>query len=185
MSENELTSDYKRSIRAVLDVESVERIGDKDSWIVSTENSRYLVDKFDFSWECGCPDWDYRGVECKHIRAVQIRRGDRMRPLIATEVDSEPQYRVVMKMPESEKEWKHDSLSSAQQQYKELKREGITLREEREAGSECYEVVVAEIDWTHVRNTEQYIKYSYADSSEIEGELYIEEIPENGGEKDE
>lgn len=183
MSENEFTSDYKRSIRAVLDVESVERIGNKDSWVVSTENSHYLVDKFDFGWECACADYEFHKVQCKHIRAIQIRRGDRMRPMIVAETDSEPQYRVVMDMPETEQEWEYDSLSEAQEHYKELKRDGITLREKREAGGACYEVVVAELSWQHV-NSEQYVKYSYPDSVEVDAELYIEQIPKNGGENE-
>jgi len=76
---------YERTIRAVMDVENVERIGKKDSWKVeSSSSNEYVVDRFSTGWECGCPDYDFRDPEggCKHIRRVQIKIGERDEPLV-------------------------------------------------------------------------------------------------------
>lgn len=77
-------NDYKRDIRAVRDIDSVARIGDRDAWIV---NEEYVVDRIDQdSWICGCEDYEYRDVDCKHICAVQQRLGLRLQPMEGDEV---------------------------------------------------------------------------------------------------
>jgi len=58
--------------------------------VVSESGSEYLVDARD--QRCTCPDHEYRGVRCKHLRRVAIARGDR--PVSAAELaaaDVDPQ----------------------------------------------------------------------------------------------
>jgi predicted nucleic acid-binding Zn finger protein len=60
----------------------VRQVG-KSSWLVLSPKSGhvYLVDRRRDPWgsyerwECSCPDHHYRGVACKHIRAVKIHLG--------------------------------------------------------------------------------------------------------------
>jgi hypothetical protein len=60
----------------------VRRVG-LSSWLVLSPKSGhvYLVDRRRDPWgsyerwECSCPDHHYRGVACKHIRAVKIHLG--------------------------------------------------------------------------------------------------------------
>jgi putative transposase len=43
-------------------------------WIVpsQTGNGTYNVDVFQRHWKCTCPDFELRGIPCKHINAVKI-----------------------------------------------------------------------------------------------------------------
>jgi len=44
------------------------------TWIVpsQTGNGTYIVNVFQRHWKCTCPDFELRGVPCKHINAVKI-----------------------------------------------------------------------------------------------------------------
>lgn len=44
------------------------------TWIVpsQTGNGTYNVDVFQRHWKCTCPDFELRGIPCKHINAVKI-----------------------------------------------------------------------------------------------------------------
>lgn len=47
---------------------------DHKTWIVPSQNGcgTYQVNVFQRHWKCTCPDYQKRGVECKHICAVKI-----------------------------------------------------------------------------------------------------------------
>jgi transposase-like protein len=44
------------------------------TWIVpsQTGNGTYTVNVFQRHWKCSCPDFELRGIPCKHINAVKI-----------------------------------------------------------------------------------------------------------------
>src|SRR5512137_8896 len=44
------------------------------TWIVpsQTGNGTYTVNVFQRHWKCTCPDFELRGIPCKHINAVMI-----------------------------------------------------------------------------------------------------------------
>jgi len=47
---------------------------DHKTWIVpsQTGNGTYTVNVFQRHWKCSCPDFELRGIPCKHINAVKI-----------------------------------------------------------------------------------------------------------------
>ena len=47
---------------------------DQESFLVPSQskNMKYLVRKNEESWNCECPDHQFRLVQCKHIYAVQL-----------------------------------------------------------------------------------------------------------------
>jgi transposase-like protein len=47
---------------------------DHKTWIVpsQTGNGTYTVNVFQRHWKCTCPDFELRGIPCKHINAVKI-----------------------------------------------------------------------------------------------------------------
>jgi len=46
----------------------------EDSFIVPSQssNQKYVVKKFPHYWTCTCPDYQFRGVDCKHAHAVRF-----------------------------------------------------------------------------------------------------------------
>jgi len=46
----------------------------KETWIIPSQsgNGTYTVEFDVDEWHCSCPDFQYRGIECKHIHAVKI-----------------------------------------------------------------------------------------------------------------
>ena len=48
-------------------------------WKVKSQSfdGYYIVEKTELGWQCNCPDHKFRGMKCKHIRAVGISIGIR------------------------------------------------------------------------------------------------------------
>jgi hypothetical protein len=56
--------------------------------VVSQSGSEYLVDRRE--GRCTCPDHEYRGVRCKHLRRVAFATGGRSRPVSTALILSSP-----------------------------------------------------------------------------------------------
>ena len=61
---------------------------DRESFLVPSQsrNVKYLVRKDEESWNCECPDYQFRLVQCKHIYAVQlwVKLKEKLQPKIVT-----------------------------------------------------------------------------------------------------
>ena len=55
----------------------IKRLDDK-SYVVHSQsgNGSYNVQLTEFGFDCSCPDYAYRGVDCKHIHAVESSLAD-------------------------------------------------------------------------------------------------------------
>ncbi len=54
---------------------SIERLDDKTYLVTSqSRNTRYRVRLIESDLVCSCPDYNYRGVKCKHIHAIDTLR---------------------------------------------------------------------------------------------------------------
>ena len=74
----------ERDIRALTDIETVDRINEM-SWAVHSVNCEdpYVVDDLQHGgWDCGCGDAQHRGAACKHIRRVEMEIGERAEPMV-------------------------------------------------------------------------------------------------------
>lgn len=67
----------------------IQRIDDRTYRVKSQNgNGSYLVLKDDSEWLCRCPDFQYRGLKCKHIWAVEISLA--LREKVASQTVIEP-----------------------------------------------------------------------------------------------
>jgi len=67
----------------------IQRIDDRTYRVKSQNgNGSYLVLKGDSEWLCRCPDFQYRGLKCKHIWAVEISLA--LREKVASQTIIEP-----------------------------------------------------------------------------------------------
>ena len=68
----------------------IKRIGDNDFQVKSQsrEFAVYSVSKMRAGWICSCPDYQTRGVRCKHIFAVRFSR--QMREEVKKSITIEP-----------------------------------------------------------------------------------------------
>jgi len=73
----------KRQLKAVVLQKNVTKI-DRDTYAVKSQsgNATYIVSRQGLEWSCQCPDYQIRGVVCKHIRAVVITQSLNVRRAI-------------------------------------------------------------------------------------------------------
>ena len=87
----------QRQLRAISIANNSQIIQDAGKWVVPAQSGpgHYLVG-LNGTARCTCPDFDTRGVKCKHIRAVEVtiernsENGTRMAPSVQTPEKAQP-----------------------------------------------------------------------------------------------
>lgn len=132
-----LDGDYDpRTQRARRDIEAVEETPDGDYIVASTSGSEYRVSLIGEEARCECPDHEFRGARCKHIRAAAAVADD-----AADDDDDQPtaeaiaeETRVLLEERGEKHEWRgetHLEIPDAEQAGRDIaeRHEGVEYHE--------------------------------------------------------